>query len=296
MKGTGKKMKKLTKAVVAMLMVFAIALAIAPASDAYAKSVKSENKKAKKVLAKQVKNKFCRYGYVDIDKDGITELVVQEYSGKFVDGCDKKKSVSIYKAVNGKAKKIFTDSIDGDFFHPSINCQIFFADTVYVLVNKEHEGYFNQIVYKYNGTGFEEEAYIMEDMSGCGSYRLGGENGLEVEYEEFARPGYDTLIESYADYEIPVEYKNCTTKVANKYLKKMLKAEYKYLCKLGVFDKNVVSPVYSDEDGDGIDEMIVREGPKSGSVLYAYIPEYSNEYFISRSDYTIDENGRVIFD
>ena len=217
-------MKRLTKALLAALLAFAMVIALAPSEGISAKSVKSQNKQAKKLLYQQVKNKYTRYGYVDIDKDGISELVAKEYSGKFVDGCDKLKSVSIYKVIDGKVQQIFTDSIKGDFYHPSIDCEIYFADTVYVIVKKNHEGYFNQIVYRYAGaeTGFTEIASVMEDMAGYGSYVI---NGVETEYEDFDRKAYDSIVVSYAPYKITFELKDCKVKVANKYLKKMLKSE-----------------------------------------------------------------------
>nr|MCR5726234.1 hypothetical protein [Lachnospiraceae bacterium] len=60
----------------------------------------------------------------------------------------------------------------------------------------------------------------------------------------------------------------CSTKAANKYLKKMLMAEYDYRCGLEIYDKETASPVYSDEDGDGIDELIVRTCALGGELLY----------------------------
>ena len=289
-------MKKLTKVLLAVLFVLAATLVAIPAARTYAKSAKSQNKQAKKVLEKKVKNKFCSYGFIDIDGDGITEMVVREYSGKFVDGCDKKKSVSVYKVVNGKCKQIFTDSFDGDFFHPEIGCEFYSADSTYMLVYKSHEGYSIQTLYQYTTAGFVEVAYLTEDMAGCGTYRLGGEGNPYVDFYDFDGPDFEAMLKSYEPFKVNVEYNSCKTKTANKYLKKMLKAEYKYLCKIKVLDKSTTSAVYDDLDGDGIDEMIVRKGPKGGVVLYAYIPEYSHDYLVSNTEYVIDDNGNVIFE
>lgn len=292
-------MRKLTKAVLAVLFVLAAALVAIPAARTYAKSVKSQNKQAKKVLEKKVKNKFCRYGFVDLDGDGITEMLVYEYSGKFVDGCDKEKSVSIYKVINGKCKQIFTDSIDGDFYHPEISCDIYRTDNTYALVTNSHEGYIIQTVYQYTDNGFVEVAYIEEDMAYYGSYRIGGEDAPMIDYDgKYARPDFESMLESNEPFKVDIEFKNCKTKTANKYLKKMLKAEYNFLCKREVFDKDTTSTVYEDLDGDGIDEMIVRKGPKNGVVLYADAPSYvySHDYSIGKREYTIDDNGNIIFD
>ena len=290
-------MKKLTKILLAVLFVMAATLVAVPAARTYAKSVKSENKQAKKVLEKKVKNKYGSYAFVDIDGDGITEMVVNEFSGKFVDGCDKKKSISIYKVVNGKCKQIFTDSIDGDFYRPDISCEIYRADTTYVLINKSHEGYIIQIVYKYTPDGFVEAAYLAENMDGTGSYRIGGEGAPTIDYNDFGRSTFDALLAQYESFSVPIEYKSCKVKAANKYLKKLMKAEYKYLCKLEVLDKKTTSTVFDDIDGDGIDEMIVRKGPKNGIVLYAYIyNDYTLDYTLASTEYAIDDNGNIIYE
>ena len=68
--------------------------------------------------------------------------------------------------------------------------------------------------------------------------------------------------------------------------------KFNFECKNGVFDKDIVSPVFSDENGDGIDELIVREGPLGGKILYAYLTEYNYDYMVDTTEYSLN-NGWV---
>lgn len=286
-------MRKLTKAVLALLMVFAIVLTVVPDADISAKSSKITNKQAQTILGKKVKNKFCRYAYEDIDMDGIDELIVWSYSGKFVDGCDKKKTVSIYKVVNGKAKELLSGSVKGDFYHPYMGCAIYYADTLYVALTQNHEGYLEQTVYKYNKNKFSEIASLALNADGTGYYRIGGK-GKNKEFDSYDVSEYEDVLEGFNDYRIELSYKTCTNKVANKYLKKMLKSEYDYRCKIGYYGKKITTTAYEDLDGDGISELVVTTGAKSGEVLYASMSSEDYEYYTGSTEYTIVD-GQVVF-
>ena len=282
------RLLKITKVMLALAFVLGLLFTVMPASNVQA--AKLTNKKAQKILKKKIKNKFCRYTFYDVDGDNIDEMFVLGFSGKFVDGDDKKKSLNVYKVEGKKAKSIYEYSIDGDLFHPSLTFNLFNDGTyTYMMVNHEHEGYANYIIYMYGADSFNEIARIEADLAGNEiSYRV---RGKEVSGEEFSY--FMSGIE--AD-DVNYELKDCSTKVANKYFKKMLKAEYKYRCKVGIYDKNTASPVFSDEDGDGIDEYIVRINAISGEVLHVSLSNDSSaDYFVDSIAYTI-EDGKIVFD
>jgi hypothetical protein len=249
------------------------------------------NKKAQKILKKKIKNKFCKYMFADIDNDKIDEMFVLGFSGKFVDGDDKKKSLTVYKVVDKKAKAIYTYSRKGDLFHPTLAFTLGVDDdeNFYMSVADEHEGYCQYIMYMYGASEtFNEIARIDADVaSNETEYRVRGKVYSEEEFLAFVK---DLNIE-----EIDINLKSCSTKVANKYLKKMLEAEYNYRCSLEIYDKDTSSPVYSDEDGDGIDELIVRTGALSGEILFVSIPDETRaDYYVWAEEYVI-KDGKVVF-
>ena len=75
-------------------------------------AAKMTNKKAQKILKKKIKNKFCRYAFVDVDKDKIDELIVLGFSGEFVDGDDKEKTLTVYK-ISGKTDYLIVNVFTG---------------------------------------------------------------------------------------------------------------------------------------------------------------------------------------
>jgi len=269
------------KIILTFVLVLSFALILVPSTDAQA--AKLTNKKAQKILKKKVSSKFCNYAFIDLDNDKISEMVVLGYSGKFYQGDDKKKTITVYKVVNGKAKSIFSDSMKGDFFHPAITFNIYSdpLGTRYLTVNKEHEGYCVYTMYTFLDGEMAE--IIKKDVSEAEfKYFLRSEEITEEEYDNFM---------SDMD-EISVKVISSSTKIKNKYIRKLLKAEFNFECKNGIFDKDIVSPIFSDENGDGIDELIVREGPLGGKILYAYKSEYSYDYLVDSTEYSIN-NGWV---
>lgn len=268
----------ITKMLLAMILVLGFALASAPSAEAQA--AKLSNKKAQKILKKEVKNKFCKYAFIDLDNDKIDEMVVLGYSGKFYQGDDKKKTVNIYKVVGKKAKSIFSDSIKGDIFHPSITFDLYrdAQGITYIKINKEHQDDCIYVTYTLNN-GTLVEVLREEVISAEFKYFVNSEAAEEKDYDDF-------LSELSKD-EIKADVKSSSTKVTNKYVRKLLKAEFEFECKNGIFDKDIVSPIFSDENGDGIDEMIVREGPLGGKILYAYQSECSYDYIVDSSEYSL---------
>ena len=284
------RVMKFAKVLMAVVLAFGILFSALPADRAEA-AAKMTNKKAQKILKKKIKNKFCKYMFADIDNDKIDEMFVLGFSGKFVDGDDKKKTLTVYKVVNKKAKAIYTYTRKGDFFHPTLAFKLAVDSdkNFYMTVADEHEGYNQYIMYMYGASEtFNEIARIDDDVaSNETEYRIRGKVYSEKEFQDF---GATLGLE-----EIDINLKSCSTKVANKYLKKMLMAEYDYRCGLEIYDKETASPVYSDEDGDGIDELIVRTGALGGELLYVRIPdETSTDYYVSAEEYII-ENGRIVF-
>ena len=268
----------ITKMVLAMVLVMGFALVSAPSAKAQA--AKMTNKKAQKILKKEVKNKFCNYAFIDLDNDKIDEMVVLGYSGKFYQGDDKKKTVNIYKVVGKKAESIFNDSIKGDIFHPAITFGLYrdAQGITYIKVNKEHEDDCIYVTYTLNN-GSLVEVLRKEVLNAEFKYFVNSEPAERKEYDDF-------LSELYKN-EIEVDVKTPSTKVTNKYVRKLIKAEFEFECKNGVFNKDIVSPIFSDEDGDGIDELIVREGPLGGKILYAYKSEYSYDYLVDSWSYSL---------
>ena len=278
----------LVKIIFAFLLVLGAAVVTMPSAEIQA--AKMTNKKAQKLLKKKIKNKVCRYAFVDLDNDKIQELIVLSYSGKFVDGDDKKKTLNVYKVVGKKVKSVFDYSIDGDFYHPTLTFGVYRDETgdSYLTVDHEHEGYRYYITYYWNGDDFVEMARI-EESDGEYEYRVRLKHCEEDEYFGF--------VKSILTEDAGLDIKTCSTKVANKYLNKMMKSELDYMIKCHYLDdlEGDISPVYDDLDGDGIEEMLVRIGAQGGVVLYAYNNSMDYDYHIGYNTYTM-VNGNPVFD
>ena len=91
------------------------------------------NKKAQKILKKKIKNKFCKYMFADIDNDKIDEMFVLGFSGKFVDGDDKKKTLPILIAQLRSADFL---KFDMGQVYVTIAFSIFPVIIVYLLLSK----------------------------------------------------------------------------------------------------------------------------------------------------------------
>ncbi len=248
-------------------------------------AAKMTNKKAQKILKKKIKNKFCRYAFVDVDKDKIDELIVLGFSGEFVDGDDKEKTLTVYKISGKKAKTYLSYSIDGDYFHPTLTFNLYYANgNSYIKVNYEHEGFAYYTLFMLGSKKYKP-------VAGVDDFIAENEQYYSIGTSECSKEEYDAYVKDIFKGELKYKLKSPSTKIANEYLSKLLNAEYERLCKIEVFDEDIVSPLYSDEDGDGIDELIVRKGPQSGAVLYIEFPENSKS-----ADYKVGFAGYGEYD
>ena len=279
-----KSFSSLAKVFLALLLCCGMLFSLMPAQNASA--AKMTNKKAQKILKKKIKNKFCKYAFIDLDKDKIDEMIVLGFSGKFVDGDDAKKTLDVYKVSGTKAKSILSRSIEGDFYHPSLSFNLYYYNkTSYLTVNDCHEGYCDYTTYKFTGKKFEVVASV-DDWASEGEqfYYIGG----EVSKEE-----YDKFMKNILANEVNVELKSCTTKVTNKYLRKMMKAEFDYRCSHELYDKNAKTE-YKDMDDNGIDELVVWKDSTHVDVFYAINPD-GTEYYTDITPYKV-VNGEFYYD
>lgn len=248
-------------------------------------AAKMTNKKAQKILKKKIKNKFCRYAFVDVDKDKIDELIVLGFSGEFVDGDDKEKTLTVYKISGKKAKTYLSYSIDGDYYHPTLTFNLYYANgNSYIKVNYEHEGFAYYTLFMLGSKKYKP-------VAGVDDFIAENEQYYSIGTSECSKEEYDEYVKDIFKGELKYKLKSPSTKIANEYLSKLLNAEYERLCKIEVFDEDIVSPLYSDEDGDGIDELIVRKGPQSGAVLYIEFPANSKS-----ADYKVGFAGYGEYD
>ena len=267
---------KFTRLLLALALCCGMLFSLMPATNASA--AKMTNKKAQKILNKKIKNKFCKYAFVDIDKDKIDEMVVLGFSGKFTEsGDDEKKTLTVYKVSGKKAKAVLSYSIAGDPYYPTLSFEMYYSDTSYIVVNELHEGYEYFVTYKYTSGKYKEISRIVEYIAETEiEYYIGKKEVSEEEYVEF--------ISDIIEGEVDIELKSCSTKIANKYLQKQLMAYYKYTYYDEEIPIEATSPIFSDEDGDGIDELIVRKGPQGGIIYHAEpmegnIGEYRLDYY-----------------
>ena len=245
------------------------------------------NKKAQKILKKKIKNKFCKYTFVDIDNDKIDEMIVLGFSGKFIDGDDKEKTLNVYKVSGKKAKSVLSYSIEGDFYHPSLSFNLYYDGASYITINHEHEGYAYYTTYKFT-VGNYESCALIEDWVADNEQYYYTDAAEEVSKEEYYK-----FMKNILANEVNVELKSCSVKVANKYLKKMLKAEFDYR-KGNEFYNNKMKTEYMDVDGNGIDELIVWKDSSNVDVFYAINPNNA-EYYIDIAPFKLVD-GEFVYD
>ncbi|MBO4415263.1 MAG: hypothetical protein J5824_04685 [Lachnospiraceae bacterium] len=279
-------LSKVLRVILTLALCAGLLFTVLPAQQAEA--AKMTNKKAQKILKKKVKDKFCKYTFVDIDNDKIDEMVVLGYSGKFTDGDDSKKSVTVYKVSGKKAKSIFSHSIKGDYFKPSLTVNMFNDEgDFYLNVVFYHEGYGYSATYKYNGKNFVEIARIDSDYaSGENTYHFGKNDCSMEEYSEYI----SDIVQSPVDF----EFTEPSTSITNKYIKKLLKANFDHRSKVGFYDDYDVVTFYDDENKDGIDELYVHKSEESGEILYYYPgTEYydRNTYYVDSIEYKLTKKG-----
>ena len=246
----------------------------------HAEAAKMTNKKAQKILKKKIKNKFCKYTFVDIDQDKIDEMVVLGYSGKFTDGDDAKRSVTVYKVSGKKAKSVFSHSIKGNSFGPLLSVNMYRDEWDFYLsvgLFDELTGY--SAIYTYNGKNFVEIArnnWVL--ASGEETYHFGKHDCTEEEYNEYTADIYAAKLD--------IEFTEPSAKITDKYVKKLLKANFEYRKSKGYYDGySDISTSYRDYDGDGVNELYVRMSDFSGEMLYYYPGD--NNYYVGSVGYEI---------
>ena len=277
------------KAFLALVLCFGMLITLMPATPASA--AKMTNKKAQKILKKKIKNKFCKYTFVDLDKDKIDEMIVFTYSGKFVENCDaSKKTVTVYKVSGKKAKAVLTDSLEGDFYQPEFHLDLYYYNKKsYITVHEIHEGYAFHSTYVFEGGKYKSYAGKEEEISEEDTvyYVDGIKNCTKADYVK--------ATEKIFANELSCEMNLSAAKTTNKYLKKLFKAKYDYWVEQdGIAEGSKYS--FSDFDGDGLLEMFVETGKKSGYILFATGKnELSSAFGASSLSYTLDADGDYVW-
>jgi disulfide oxidoreductase YuzD len=274
-----------TKVLFALALMLCTALFAVPSQEAQA--AKMTNKKAQKLLNKKIKNKVCRYTYVDLDNDKINEMIVYSFSGKFVKDDDSKKTITVYKVVGKKVKSIFEYSIDGDLFRPTLNFNVYRdpQGDSYLRIKHEHEGYDYDFTYYWNGTDFIEVGRAEWSLDDGYEYRV----RLKVSTEEV----YNDFMSDIFSNEVSLDVKTCSSKILKKYLKNKLKAKYNHVSSYLDQDLSSAKSVYKDLDGDGIDELWVKYGNLGGVVVYYYETDFGYDFNIDYNTYTIEDGAPV---
>ena len=284
------KTRNLFKAFLGLIVCLGVLFTVLPVTPVSA-AAKMTNKKAQKKLKKVIKNKFCKYTFVDIDKDKVDELIVFGYSGKFVDGVDKEKTLTVYKASGKKANAILTESIKGDFYSPELSFSLYYYDGAsYITINEVHEGYSTHTTYKWNKGKYTEYARIEEEIQ--------EEDTLySIEDYYYSKADFEKQMANIFKEEISYEISLCSKKIANKYIKKLAKAEYERLKSYDYFEKTPIKTFYKDFDGDGMVDMYIKTGENSWKILYAAGGTYaSSAFFVNSLSYTINENGDCFYE
>ncbi|MCR5324932.1 MAG: hypothetical protein K6E85_16870 [Lachnospiraceae bacterium] len=280
------RLSKALKVILALALCAGMLFTMLPAQQAEA--AKMTNKKAQKILKKKIKNKFCKYAFVDIDGDKIDEMIVLGYSGKFTGGDDSKKSVTVYKVSGKKAKSVFSHSVKGDYFKPSLAVNLYDDDgDLYIGVIYIHEGYGYSATYKYNGKNFVEIARV-------DSYYAEGEDAYHFGKNDCTQEEYNEYIADILAAKLDVEFTNPSTKITNNYIKKLLNANYEHRKSIGFYDGYDVNTYYEDYDEDGVDELYVQMSDEAGEMLYYYpgLDYYDyNTYYVDTVEYKITKNG-----
>ena len=287
--------KTIINTVKAMLFVFVCGLLflVLPATNADAKMT---NKKAWNILLDKIYNKYTRCGLIDLDNDGIVELISLEYSGEFVDGADSKKTLNVYKVKGEKAKKVFSYSIEGDYFRPTLDFRLFYnKNTYYMTVDYIHEGYGFTKTYKYTGKKFKLVSSVDMDLAeGENTYHIGKKAVSEKKYNKYMKDIFAAPVDLY------LIVSDCVTQgTFYEYVEKQLMAEYEYRYENDLFEEQPTGTSYVDVDDDYCSELRVDTGKDSGYILYNYLGcEYydQNNYYVGISHFTLDENGGYVFD
>ncbi|MBP5332477.1 MAG: hypothetical protein J6Y89_11575 [Lachnospiraceae bacterium] len=279
------RIQSITKLLLAAVLCCAMFFSLVPATQASA--AKMTNKNAQKILKKKVKNTFCKYAFVDIDKDKIDEMIVLSFNGKFTEsGDDEIKSLTVYKVSGKKAKSVLNYSINGDPYFPTLSFDLFYNDASYITVNEEHEGYAHYVTYQFKSGKYKEVSRIVEYIAETEvEYYIGKKEVSEEKYLDFMKD----IIEN----EVELKYQSCSAKIANEYVHKMLTAYFERTYAVEEIPIEHTSPIFRDWDEDGIDEeLVVRVGPQN-VITYTAIPMEGNicGYSVDEVAFTLNAGG-----
>ncbi len=266
----------IVKVLLLLVLAFGIASVTVPADTVQAASA---NSKAKKALKKKIKNLYCKYGFADLDDDGISELITYQFGEDFdAEGFDQAQSLVIYKYESGKVKTMFEYAIHGPYFGPELRAVFYYRKgNPYVIINEGGDGFSYEAVYKADDAS-ESLAETSWELDGDDSYYLGEESTTSKKYNAFIKS-----IKS--GKKIKVKLKWATQKITNAYLKKMYKGVFDARCERGGYsdyDKAEIDIRYDDLTGDGLLEMIVNLG--SECEVY-YFDESVSGFYIHSMEY-----------
>lgn len=256
------KMLRFTKYVLSVLFICAIVFAVKPLEESHAAgSSKITNSEAKSLLSEKIKNKYCQYAYVDIDKDGVNELIVKQYSGKFTCG-DDIKTLYIYKVVDGKVKAILKETESaGSFYLPTdIDIEVYSSDKIFVKVVHLEEGEGSECIYKYNGKKFKKTAEVFFEEGQIGRCTVNGKNATYEKYESYVRKNLKK--------QMSITLKQNGAKTSKKYNRKKLNSTLDYIIERDDLNASYIEYVYDDINGDGREEMIFKGGEYPVEIIF----------------------------
>lgn len=256
------KRNGLSKIIGLFLLLISCVMLIVPDTKGYAaKKSKIDNEDIQKILKEKVKNKYGYYGYIDLDYDGIDEMVVKQYNGKICQGDHDQTSIIIYKYVDGSVKRLFKYSIKGSYSMPNLRYE-FWCEPVteyegkakYLVIHDESEEEWNTIIYSCNGKKLKKVAKC-EEFEGNKRFFIKGKETTEKKYNDFVAIRNRMMLRYPAG--TPINQKKL-----KKYYRKKVMAAFDFAIQYRYDDINVadVEYVYADLDSDGYDELIVKGG------------------------------------
>ena len=270
----------LMKVLLLLVLAFGIVSFTVPTDTVQAASA---NSKAKKALKKKIKNLYCKYAYVDLDKDGISELITFQFGGEFdLEGYDQAQSLVIYKYADGKVKTMFEYAIHGPYLGPELNALFYYyKDAPYVIVYEGGDGLSQETVYKVDDDSTALASSLIWAVDGDSSYCVGEESTTEKKYNSYIKS-------IKKGKKIKVKLKSVSEKITNTYLRKMYKdvldarLDWGYCYSSEEYDESEMEISYEDLTGDGLLEMIVNHGDKC---TVFYTDTFINSFQVHEMEY-----------
>ena len=271
-----------------ILLVFALILSILvctiPEDSAHAAKV--TNKKVQKVLKKNLKNKFCKYAFLDLDKDGLDELISYQYEGPY---CLSKEEehytiyIEIFKYSGGKSKVIFSNEYLMFNNNYDISFNLYYKDNCYMNITYQEEGYAGDCEYYMLSKGtFQGFCFKTAESDDEYSYYLSDwtpttEKKFNKTLKKF--PGDDSKLE--------IKLKLSDKKTAKKFVKEYLTAMIPVLSE---GKESVISEV-KDSNGDGFADLKLKYA-SGESVIYSMDLEYDSLRLLQYTD--VSDNSEEV--